>query len=76
MKLTTVRKRGSASPSLGSLIPRLRRMSAMRSGMGAVYVRIGFVQVYDESDDVLLTVFVRDEAVNILCPFLNILASG
>ena len=39
-------------------------------------MRIGFVQVYDESDDVLLTVFVRNKAVNILCPFLNVLASG
>ena len=38
-------------------------------------VWIGFVQVYDESDDVLLTIFVRDEAVNILCPLLNVLAS-
>ena len=33
MKFTTVRYFGSASPSLGSLIPRLSNMSAIRSGM-------------------------------------------
>ena len=43
---------------------------------GAVYVRIGFIQVYDESDNVFLAVFVRNEVINILCPFLNVLASG
>ena len=39
---------------------------------GAVDVRIGFVEMYDEGDDVFLTVFVRNEAVNIPRPLLDV----
>ena len=37
---------------------------------GAVYVRIQFVQVYIETDDVLLTEPAGHESINVLRPFL------
>lgn len=54
--------------------PLVRELAVLDRQQGAVDMRIGFVQMYNKSGDVLLTVFVRNEAVNILRPILDVLA--
>lgn len=53
----------------------IRELAVLDWQKGVVDVRIGFVEMYNESNDILLTVFVRNKAVNIFCPVLNVLAS-
>ena len=43
---------------------------------GAMCMRVDFIKVYIETDDVLFAIFVCHEPIHILCPFLDVLLTG
>ena len=52
-----------------------RKTSILNRQKSTVYMRVQFIAVYNESSDILFSIFFADKGINILCPFLYVLTS-